>query len=46
MPHFVDEPEWEMELDPVEDLVHSVVSSIDEYEGFDARIKQVMSFGD
>lgn len=46
MPHFVDESEPERELDPVADLVNSLASDFDAYEGLDARIKQVMSFGE
>lgn len=46
MPHFVDKPEPEREPNPIVDLVHSVASGIDEYEGLDAMIERVMSFGE
>lgn len=46
MPHFMEEVEAERESDLVADLVHSVSSGFDEYEGLDGRIKRVMSFGE
>ena len=46
MPNFVEETEPDREPNPVDDLVHSVASSIDECEGLDARIRRVMSFGE
>lgn len=42
----MEEAESEREPDLVADLVHSVALGIDEYEGLDARIKWVMSFGE
>lgn len=46
MPHFMEEAEPERESDLVADLVNSVASGINEYEGLDGQIKRVISFGE